>query len=285
MGVVLVAFLTIAIPILILKITIRKKSIKSSVGPASMASSSVNQEWFEMGKKNKSLPNSNQNTFHKKKPYLAGKSGVNITYELGDLDDMLNIDPELDLELDSQPQLIYASGINCSLCYYQIPDSISASKPILILKAANCHQSKLEEANHNDYFAGFQVLRWKIIYFHSNYIVLRSLSIKQYMKWRNLCKTMVKFYIYPLLLYYHIKLQLECHPSSMKQYNKYMRILDYLKFHLFNLSNYCLLFLETNPNNNGTFHMASTLWRQRMTTVILIRIKVTRTWVTQVKNT
>ncbi|KAL8129222.1 LOW QUALITY PROTEIN: hypothetical protein V2J09_018377 [Rumex salicifolius] len=87
-----------AIPIPILKITIRKQSSTKPTGRAST--------------NNKILPQHNVYLKHQNKPYLAHNSGVNFVYESEESDEMPILDPELDLELDSQPHLIFASVVD-----------------------------------------------------------------------------------------------------------------------------------------------------------------------------
>ncbi|KAL8128538.1 hypothetical protein V2J09_017693 [Rumex salicifolius] len=70
-----------AVPIPILRITIRKNFKNSTLGSASVASSSLNQDWSEIGRNNKPISNSFPKSNHQNKPYLAGKSRVNITSE------------------------------------------------------------------------------------------------------------------------------------------------------------------------------------------------------------
>ncbi|KAL8136348.1 hypothetical protein V2J09_002349 [Rumex salicifolius] len=102
-----------AIPISILKITIRKQSSTKPTGHASTASSSLNEDWLNIGKNNKILHQHHVYLKYQNKPYLAQNSRANFVYESGESDEMLILDPKLDLELDSQPHLIFASdGIN-----------------------------------------------------------------------------------------------------------------------------------------------------------------------------
>ncbi|KAL8172232.1 LOW QUALITY PROTEIN: hypothetical protein V2J09_024036, partial [Rumex salicifolius] len=97
-----------AIPIPILRITIKKSTSKFLADQKTEASSSDCNNWCEVGKNNKAIPNKYTNLNHQYKPHLAEKSGVSFIYESEDSDEILCVDPDQDLELDAPPHLISA---------------------------------------------------------------------------------------------------------------------------------------------------------------------------------